>query len=273
MKSIVIGRGDWGNLLMKYIQQDSNFEIIDVFGKDFSFAKIPQGAQVAFVVTPLTSHFNIAYECLRAGLNVFVEKPTCESVEEFNILKDVAQSSGVRFYTDYIYLTSPSILKIQEILCQLNGILSVKASIKQYGKFYEGESALDVLGVHFLSVFCFLFGTPSLAESHNTNPNANRFVFDINGIATELECSLISEIKERKLEIVAKGGKILFDMLSNKTLRVSIGDKQEIFSFDEKNNITNSLRKFYAILNDEAKYLEHCNLSYEVAKTMDMCKQ
>ena len=81
-----------------------------------------------------------------------------------------------------------------------------------------------------MSVFCFLFGTPSLAESHNTNPNANRFVFDINGIATELECSLISEIKERKLEIVAKGGKILFDMLSNETLRVSIGDKQVIKS-------------------------------------------
>lgn len=59
MKSIVIGRGDWGNLLMKYIQQDSKFEIIDVFGKDFSIAKIPQGVQVAFVVTPLTSHLTL----------------------------------------------------------------------------------------------------------------------------------------------------------------------------------------------------------------------
>lgn len=273
MKSIILGKGDWGKLLEKYIRQDSRFEILEIFGKDFSVLKIPKGTQVAFIATPLKSHFNLALECLKSGIHVFVEKPTCESLEEFYRLKQESQKNAVRFYTDYIYLTSPSILKIKESLSCLCGGIEIKASIKQYGKFYAGESALDVLGVHFLSVFADWFGKLKVVRRHNVRAYEESFVLNANGISIDFCCSLVSQIKERRIHIVAKNGEIFFDMLAKNTVRMLIGNKEKIFSFDEKNNIANSLQKFYEILNDEQKYLEHCHLSKEITRVMEECKR
>ncbi|EES89905.1 Gfo/Idh/MocA family protein [Helicobacter canadensis] len=271
MKSIIIGNGHWGNILKKYIEQDCNFSILEIFGRDFSPLKIPKTTQAAFIATPLQSHFKLALECLKLGIHVFVEKPTCKSSKEFDILQSVAEENGVRIYTDYIYLTSPSIIKIRENLSSLNNITSVKATIKQYGKFYDGESALEVLGVHFLSVFVFLFGSLELIEKNNLNPHDNDFLFNSKGITIKLESSLISKIKERTMNITAENGTIAFDMLSADTVKMTINNKDMTFSFDEKNNLVNSLRKFYDILHNKNKYMEHIRLSSNVMKILDEC--
>ena len=86
MNAILIGKGGWGELLKLYIQKNTHFNLVGVYGSDFDISQIPPYTQVAFIATPLYSHFDLALMCIKKGLHVFVEKPTCKTLEQFHIL-------------------------------------------------------------------------------------------------------------------------------------------------------------------------------------------
>ena len=90
------------------------------------------------------------------NLDIFIEKPTTKNINQFLELLKLAEIKNKRIYTDYIYLASPSVRKIKDIL-QDKKINNIDSTFKQYGKFYEFENVLEIVGVHFLSIFIYLF--------------------------------------------------------------------------------------------------------------------
>ena len=98
MNAILIGKGGWGELLKLYIQKNTHFNLVGVYGSDFDISQIPPYTQVAFIATPLYSHFDLALMCIKKGLHVFVEKPTCKTLEQFHILQDHAHKHGSNRY-------------------------------------------------------------------------------------------------------------------------------------------------------------------------------
>lgn len=270
LNAILIGRGEFGSKLKAYIQNDTRFNLLNEFGKDFNANLISKNTQIAFIATNLDSHFLVAKTCLENDLDIFIEKPTTKNLNQFLELVNLANMRNKKIYTDYIYLCSPSI-KMSKNLLQEKIIKSINSTFNQYGKFYENENVLEIIGVHFLSIFIYLFGEVKLqtyeiknnAESKlilKANHNNNEFLISLN-------LSLDSKIKQREIKIDCLDSSIIFNPLESITLQTQ--SKQ--FAYNEKDNIKNTLDTFINILNDENLYKQHLDLSYKVMEIVEKC--
>lgn len=268
MNAILIGKGGWGELLKLYIQKNTHFNLVGVYGSDFDISQIPPYTQVAFIATPLYSHFDLTLMCIKKGLHVFVEKPTCKTLEQFHILQDHAQKHNLKIYTDYIYLCSNSILYIIEAL-KNKRIESIQAIITQYGRFYKDENVLEVLGVHWLSVFCKIFSDIRIKKFSYTDMHQLQAVLlgkddTQKDCEITLFCSLVHDKKARTLQISLSDMSIFFDMQGNPTLKIFENKKSSHVHFDEQHNIAKTLEFFYEILSNSSSYKEHIKICHKV---------
>lgn len=68
------------------------------------------------IATPIHSHFAIAAKCLRAGMDVFVEKPVCLTLVELDMLEYVAGTTRTKIYCDYTIAISDKIDALKNVV-------------------------------------------------------------------------------------------------------------------------------------------------------------
>ncbi|BAM11820.1 oxidoreductase domain-containing protein [Helicobacter cinaedi PAGU611] len=281
-KAILIGRGYWGKILQHYIQK--HYKISHIFGRDVEDEVLIEAldkADSAFIATPLSSHFKLAKLALEHNCNVFVEKPSTATKEEFETLLNLARKNNKILFTDYIYTFSQSILYALQIL-QEKHIESIQAEITQYGNFYENESVLEVIGVHYISVFAFMqelglldnlcVKSCKFLDSKKQSATLEFSALQEKGSKKEivllLHCSLLSNDKKRLLRISTTDSIISVDMLSPTPLS-TIDSSESLPIFDEKNNLSfavESFKNMCARVKQDSTSLESCtNASAEVS--------
>ncbi|WP_334083268.1 Gfo/Idh/MocA family oxidoreductase [Helicobacter typhlonius] len=278
-KAVLIGRGYWGKILHSYIQK--HYEICGIFGSDTKKQILKQAldnAESAFIATPLASHFALAKLALEHHCNVFVEKPSCATQDEFNTLQSLSQAHNKIFFTDYIYTFSQSILYALQILQDSKAnIQSIEATITQYGNFYENESVLEVIGVHYLSVFAFmqelgLLENICVKECKFLDSKKQSALLKLHAlqenkqIPLSLYCSLLSNEKKRILSIQTQDFTLHIDMLSHNPLQIHSTKQTPLQDtilpiFDEGNNLNFALKNFKDICEKRHDYTKHLNFS------------
>lgn len=75
-----------GNLTLKY-GFEKGFQSIDEL--------LESGVEAAFIHTPTATHYDIVKKCLSAGIDVYVDKPISENLDEVAELYDLAKSKGL----------------------------------------------------------------------------------------------------------------------------------------------------------------------------------
>lgn len=73
-----------------------------------------QRPDVVHVTTPAASHFAIAQDCLNAGASVLVEKPITLTLEELDMLSQLAELKGLWLIEDHNYLFNDDIARLVE---------------------------------------------------------------------------------------------------------------------------------------------------------------
>lgn len=275
LRSILIGKGHWGSVLERYLRVDSRFCLHRIYGRDFDVAHIPQDCDVAFITTPLSAHYELALACLERDLHIFVEKPTCRTLYELETLYGIAMSKQRKIYTDYIYLTSPSIREIQMLIGKLGQLHHIDSHITQYGRFYPNENALEVLGVHLLSVFVWLFGDIYILSHHITSPND--ILLHLESTQSQcpisLHCSLESTTKRREIHIYGSHGELHFDACKPEPLQFIHTHGIKHFALDERHNIAHTLALFYDILYDEDLYARHRAICMRIVRLLEAFRE
>ena len=105
----VIGAGHLGKIHLN-ILNNSDFELVgfhdtDVFNseklsqeKGYSFFKelhlLIERIDAAVIVSPTTTHFEIAKECINKGKHIFVEKPLTKDSNEAILIETMAKEKG-----------------------------------------------------------------------------------------------------------------------------------------------------------------------------------
>ena len=123
----VIGAGHLGKIHLN-ILNNSDFELVgfhdtDVFNseklsqeKGYSFFKelhlLIEKIDAAVIVSPTTTHFEIAKECINKGKHIFVEKPLTKDSNEARIIKTMAKEKGIMRHLFHV----GSLLRIQNLL-------------------------------------------------------------------------------------------------------------------------------------------------------------
>jgi len=168
-KVIVIGAGYFGQRHIKMLAQMDDVEIIAIVDKDINKAKeiareygvkfsdnfkdLLKEASVFFIVTPTSSHFEIAMELIKEGKDIFIEKPITENPEDAILLIEEALKNKIIFQVGLIERFNPVVTTLFE---QIKRPLFIRAErISPYlGRATDTDVTFDLM-IHDLDLIIF----------------------------------------------------------------------------------------------------------------------
>lgn len=113
-------------------------------------------SEAVVVATPWTSHFEIGWQALEAGLHVFVEKPICGTIDEAVEIRELALAKDLELFVGYVYLFDPSFVELVDLVAS-NGVQRVVANWNRPG--LEGIAVYELLP-HDLAILVQLLAGP-----------------------------------------------------------------------------------------------------------------
>ena len=289
-----MGYGYWGKIVKKYIENNTSLALVRIFNRDitpFNNKECLQDLDAVFICLPSKLHYEYSKFFLLNGINVFCEKPLTLSFDESRELIEIARDRKLILYTDFPFVFSPSINYIKSQFNKLGEKKYLRFNFEQFGLFYPGEDVFDTIASHPLSVIGHLFGPDQLSfniekvnviqEDKDGAAVAAEIKFNHFNVQGLLFVSLISPLKRRNCTIYGEKGQAIYEMTEDVTARIirfDLTEKKSIchefsMSFNEKNNLQYSIKKFVDIL--ESKSTENIDLSLFVAsgikKIKDSC--
>jgi len=110
------------------------------------------------VVTPVSSHFELAKAALENGKHVFIEKPFTSTTHEAEELIELAERKNLRIMVDHTFLFTGAGRKIRELIVEgVLGVLYYYDSTRvNLGLFQHDVSVVWDLAPHDLSIIDFL---------------------------------------------------------------------------------------------------------------------
>ena len=126
----------------------------------------PQIDMVA-VVTPVSTHFQLAKEALENGKHVFVEKPFTASVAQAEELVNLAEKKGRKIMVDHTFIFTGAVRKMKELidggsLGELYYYDSIRVNL---GLFQKDVNVIWDLAPHDFSIMDFLIDEKPVAVS------------------------------------------------------------------------------------------------------------
>lgn len=234
----VIGAGNWGkNLIRNFFdlgvlkaicdedpasieQMQQLYPTCDVsnsFKKILSFKDIPAVA----IATPAETHFELAFESLRAGKHVFVEKPLTLSEKDAQELINLAKKNELVLMVGHLLQYHPAFIKLKELahhgdLGRINYIYSHRLNL---GKIRREENILWSFAPHDISMLLSLAGEEPESVLATGGNYLHKKIADVttthldfsSGLKAHIFVSWLHPFKEQKLVVVGDQKMAVFD--------------------------------------------------------------
>lgn len=238
IKVALVGAGYWGKNLLRALNElsvlkkvcESNKETIcDLsakypaieFTSDYASILSDSDINAVVIASPAVSHFPHAFEALRAGKNVFVEKPLAMSPEEGKILVEEAEKTKKILFVGHILNYHRAVLRMKDIISEgtIGRVQYIYSNRLNLGKIRREENILWSFAPHDISVILNLLGEePSMVECTGSN-FLHQNISDItmtnlkfpSGAAAHVFVSWLNPFKEQKLVVVGTKGMLVFD--------------------------------------------------------------
>jgi predicted dehydrogenase len=119
------------------------------------------------VVTPVSTHFELAIQALRAGKHVLVEKPLAATSEQAMTLIEEAQRRNLVLMVDHTFVYTGAVRKIREIVASstLGDIYYYDSVRVNLGLFQADVNVIWDLAVHDLSIMDYVLPIKPIAVS------------------------------------------------------------------------------------------------------------
>ena len=113
------------------------------------------------IAVPTTLHKNVALDAIQRGINVLVEKPIADTVENADEIIKAALKNGVKLMVGHVERFNPAIIKLKELVG--NGLLGniVSISAKRVGPYNPRIRDVGIildLGTHDIDIMSYLYG-------------------------------------------------------------------------------------------------------------------
>lgn len=236
----LIGAGYWGKNLARNFNQlgalhticDQSEKLLNNF-KTEEYSKVnlsdslesvlknPEITKVAIAV-PAALHYEVALSALKAGKDVFVEKPLCLDVGHGTELVEEAKRLDRILMVGHLLQYHPCIIKLQEIVQsgELGKLYYLKSNRLNLGKIRCEENALWSLAPHDISVILSLVGyqepeeVTCIGEAYINHQVADTTLTTMrfeSKIRAYIHVSWLNPFKEQKLTVVGSQGMAVFD--------------------------------------------------------------
>ncbi len=173
------------------------------------------------IATPAETHADLVSQSLRAGKDVFVEKPLCLSIAQGSELVALAKSEGRQLMVGHLLWYHPAVLKLKELVDsgELGRIQYIYSNRLNLGKIRREENILWSFAPHDISVILGLVGEmPESVSAQGGNYLHDR-IADVtvtllsfpSGVKAHVFVSWLHPFKEQKLVVVGDRQMAVFD--------------------------------------------------------------
>jgi predicted dehydrogenase len=183
------------------------------------------------IVTPVSTHYEIARHALENGKHVFIEKPFTASVDEAEELIELAQRNNLTIMVDHTFLHTGAVKKIKQLIDDdVLGELYYFDSIRiNLGLFQKDINVVWDLAPHDLAIMDFLIQHKPIAVTATGTAHFNHELEDVAYITIYFSGNLIAHINVNwlspvKIRTTLIGGKkkmlVWNDLVSDEKLRI-----------------------------------------------------
>jgi predicted dehydrogenase len=238
----VIGCGYWGPNLVRNFSEipevrvktlcDLNFELLDKLRSRYPESQFTMNSQDIFqdneidavvIATPTSSHFELAFNALKAGKHVLVEKPLTSTSLDALILIEEAEKRNLILLVDHTYIYTAAVRKMRELVQDkvLGEIYYYDSTRINLGLFQHDVNVLWDLVVHDLSIMDYVLksipcgvSVTGMSHIHNNPENiAYMTLFFENNLIAHFHVNWLAPVKVRKTLIGGSQKMIVFDDL------------------------------------------------------------
>src|SRR5881296_3259023 len=130
---------------------------LPVTRKPYDLLTSPEIDAVA-VVTPVSTHFDLAKAALENGKHVFVEKPFTSTTQQAEQLIELAERKNLRIMVDHTFLFTGAVRKIRQLIEEgvLGDLYYYDSTRVNLGLFQHDVSVVWDLAPHDLAIMDFL---------------------------------------------------------------------------------------------------------------------
>lgn len=275
----VFGVGHLGKIHVKLLKEISGFEIVGFFDPDDknsnkaidefgikrfdSQKKLIEACDAIDIVSPTTSHFQIAHDAIKKFKHIFIEKPLASTVEEAHELVELVDEARVKAMVGHVERFNPAILSLNKK--QIKPVFIEVHRLAEFNPRGTDVSVILDLMIHDIDIILSLVkanvkrisasGVAILSKSPDI-ANA-RIEFD-NGCVANITASRISVKNMRKMRVFQPGAYISMDFLKKKS---------DVFRIEDTPPSTNGETQHFEIdLPDSSKKY----ITYETAEKKDV---
>jgi UDP-N-acetylglucosamine 3-dehydrogenase len=182
------------------------------------------------IAVPTTLHKKVALDAISKGINVLIEKPIADKIENADEVIKAARQNGVKLMVGHIERFNPAITKLKEITDsgELGDLISFSA--KRVGPYNPRAGDVGVIvdiGTHDIDIMSYICRERvgevySLAGrvAHDYEDHAIIMLKFNNGGSGVIEVNWLTPYKVRKLTVVGSKGIAEVDYIES-SLRIS----------------------------------------------------
>ncbi len=275
----VFGVGHLGKIHVKLLKEIPGYEIVGFFdpndetakkvAEDFeikrfdSAKKLMDACDVIDIVSPTTSHYQIARDAIKKSKHIFIEKPLASTLAEAKELVSLADEARVKAMVGHVERFNPAILSLNR-----KNLKPMFIEVHRLAEFNPRGTDVSVildLMIHDIDIILSMVkanvkrisasGVAILSKSPDI-ANA-RIEFD-NGCVANVTASRISIKSMRKMRVFQPGAYISMDFLKKKS---------DVFRIEDEMPENNGETQHFEIdLPDSTKKY----ITYETAEKKDV---
>ena len=243
----VIGAGHLGKIHLN-ILNNSDFELVgfhdtDVFNseklsqeKGYSFFKelhlLIEKIDAAVIVSPTTTHYEIAKECIDKGKHIFVEKPLTKDSNEARIIETMAKEKGIIGQVGFVERYNEAFISCWEFIN--NPKFNESHRLSDFNPRGTDVSVIMDLMIHDIDIILSInksnvrkIDASGVSIISSTPDIANARIEFEDGCIANLTSSRISLKKMRKTRIFQEDAYISINFLEKEFQVVKIRDKHK----------------------------------------------
>ena len=197
-KIALVGCGYWGkNLCRNFYALGALAAVVDatengqatarslapnaIISDNFNAILIDDQIQGLALATPAETHAELAIQAMRAGKDVFVEKPMSLSISDAEAMQTVANETGRILMVGHLLEYHPAVLKLRELIDsgELGKINYIYSNRLNFGKVRTEENALWSFAPHDVAVILRLLGQSPLEVSATGGAYLTKGIADV----------------------------------------------------------------------------------------------
>ncbi|MCX7954139.1 MAG: Gfo/Idh/MocA family oxidoreductase [Bacteroidales bacterium] len=257
LKVGIVGVGHFGKLHLKALKNIKTIELVgfydidpivqkevaEVFNvKSFnSYKELIKNCDVIDIVTPTVTHFECAYEAIKAQKHIFIEKPVTHTVKKAEQLIKLADEAGIKAQVGHIERFNPAYLSIENYINEPKFIEANR--LQPFTNRSLDISVILNLMIHDIDIILNIVNSKISKIRASGAKVATNFI-DVanvriefeNGCIAHLSTSRIATSNLRIFKIFQKNSCITIDFLNKKSEIISaktIEDNDKISTFIE----------------------------------------